>query len=62
MIILWNKCSISITKLGNMDGMILDLIVNPPPLLQNYNSRSIFFANNIRIEGLQIDSIISVYE
>jgi hypothetical protein len=44
-----------------MDGMILDLIINPPPLLQNYNSRSIFFANNIRIEGLKIDSIISVY-
>lgn len=45
-----------------MDGMILDLIVNTPPLLQYYNSRSIFFANNIGIEGLKKYNNISVYQ
>jgi hypothetical protein len=47
--------------LGNVDSMILDLIVNPPPLLQNNNSRSILFSNNIGIKSLQI-SIRLIYE
>jgi len=53
MILLWNKCSVSSTKLGDVDCMILYLIIYSPPLLQNHNSRSIFFANNIGIKSLQ---------
>lgn len=61
MILLWNESSVSFTNLGNVDSMILDLIVNPPPLLQNNNSRSILFSNNIGIKSLQI-SIRLIYE
>jgi hypothetical protein len=57
-IILWNECSVSSTKLGNVDRMVLYLIVNSPPLLQNHNSRSIFFANNISIKSLQVKGYI----
>lgn len=62
MILLWNKCSIPSTKLGYVGCMILYLIIYSPPLLQNHNSRSIFFANNISIKSLQIQGRIRIWD